>query len=329
MSITAAAWFIAGLGLLVVGAELVVRGASRLALSLGVRPLVLGLTVVAVGTSAPELAVGITASLQGSGALAVGNIAGTNAFNILFIMGLSALLRPLPLHLQILKLELPVTILAVALMTALAWDGILTRVDGGIMFALAVLYTMALIRLSRRETRAVKEEFAEVCSDDTAAAAKGSHLAVRLRSSLLLVAGLVCSVVGAHWLVDGAVSIARGLGISEAVIGLTIVAMGTSAPELVTTIIATLRNERDVAVGNLIGSSIYNILVILGLTCVVSPAGVPVERQLLLVDIPLMAAVMLACVPVFVTGRRVSRLEGGLFVATHVIYMGWLLVGRS
>lgn len=329
MSIAAAAWFIAGLGLLVAGAELVVRGASRLALSLGVPPLILGLTVVAVGTSAPELAVGITASNQGSGALAVGNIAGTNLFNILFIMGLSALLKPLPLHLQILRLELPVTILAAALMTALAWDGTLTRADGWVMLAAAAVYTTALIRLSRRESRAVKAEFVEVYSDDAASAAKGSALAVRVKSGLLLAGGLLLSVVGAGWLVDGAVSIARGLGISEATIGLTIVAAGTSAPEFVTTVIATWRNERDVAVGNLIGSSIYNILVILGLTCVATPAGVPVERQLLMVDIPLMAGVMLACVPVFVTGRCVSRLEGGLFVAVYVSYMAWLLASHS
>jgi cation:H+ antiporter len=138
--------FVAGLGLLVTGAELVVHGASRLAVSLGVTPLVLGITVVAVGTSAPELAVGITASLQGSGALAVGNIAGTNVFNILFILGLSALLQPLPLHLHILKLELPVIIASAALMTGLAWDGVLTRLDGGVLFGAAVLYTVTLIR---------------------------------------------------------------------------------------------------------------------------------------------------------------------------------------
>jgi cation:H+ antiporter len=158
--------FVGGLGLLVVGAELIVRGASRLAVSLGVKPLVLGITVVAVGTSTPELAVGITASLQGSGALAVGNIAGTNVFNILFILGLSALLQPLPLHLQILKLELPVIIASAALMTGLAWDGVVTSLDGGVLFGAAVLYTVALIRMSRGETQAVQEDFREMYGAD-------------------------------------------------------------------------------------------------------------------------------------------------------------------
>ena len=136
-------------------------------------------------------------------------------------------------------------------------------------------------------------------------------------------------LLGAHWLVEGAVSLARGLGVSEAMIGLTIVAVGTSSPELVTTIVATLRQERDVAVGNLIGSSIFNILVILGLTCLVAPAGVPVESQLLWVDIPLMGGVMLACVPVFITGKCVSRLEGGLFMAIYVSYMASLVLLRT
>lgn len=309
---------------LIVGAELVVRAATRLAVSVGVRPLVLGLTVVAVGTSTPELAVGITASLTGSGALAVGNIAGTNVFNILFILGLSALVRPLPLHLRVLKLELPMIIFAAALMSVLAWDGVLTRFDGGILLASAVIYSGVLIRMSRKEKRAVKEEYREMYGAD--GTTEQRLVRNRAMNVLLLAAGLGFSVLGADLLVNGAVDIARSLGISEAMIGLTIVAIGTSAPELATTVVATLKDERDVAVGNLIGSSIYNILVILGITCLVAPAGVPVERQLMFVDIPLMVGVALACVPVFVTGKRVSRGEGGLFVAIYLTYLFALIL---
>ncbi|MCC7250560.1 MAG: calcium/sodium antiporter [Hyphomicrobium sp.] len=319
--------FAAGLGLLVVAAEMVVRGASRLAASLGVEPLLLGLTVVAVGTSIPELAVGITASLQGSGALAVGNIAGTNVFNILFILGLIAVLKPLPLHLQVLKLELPTMVGAAVLMSVFAWDGAITQLDGGVLLVAAVLYTLALIVLSRRETPALKEEFSNVYGADDAGT--GAVAGQRAKYAAVLAAGLALSVLGANWLVSGAVDIARTLGLSEAVIGLTIVAVGTSAPELVTSIVATLRDERDVAVGNLLGSSIYNILVILGLTCLVTPGGVPVERQLTLVDIPLMAGVALLCVPVFMTGKRISRLEGGIGIALYLAYMLWLVLFRA
>lgn len=319
---------VAGLGLLLVAAEMVVRGASQLAASLGVGPLVLGLTVVAIGTSAPELAVGITAALQGSGSLAVGNIAGTNIFNILFILGLTALLRPLPLHLQVLKLELPTMVLAAALMTVFAWDGIITPFDGTVLLGVAVLYTVALIRMSRRETPAVTREFRDMYGTDGAGRAQ-TVARERIGYSAVLAVGLGLSVLGADWLVSGAVDIARKLAISEAVIGLTIVAIGTSAPELVTTIVATLRDERDVAVGNLLGSSIYNILVILGLTCIVAPDGIPVERQLMLVDIPLMTGVALICIPAFVTGKRISRLEGGIGVAVYTVYMVWLVLTRT
>jgi len=320
--------FAGGLALLVVAAEMVVRGASRLAASLGVEPLVLGLTVVAIGTSAPELAVGITASLQGAGSLAVGNIAGTNVFNILFILGLIALVRPLPLHLQVLKLELPTMVAAAMLMTVFAWDGDISQTDGAILVGAAVVYTIALIRMSRRETRAVKEEFTEAYGEG---ATGRTHSVARERAgyATILTIGLGLSVLGADWLVNGAVDIARTLDISEAVIGLTIVAIGTSAPEFVTAVVATLRDERDVAVGNLLGSSIYNILVILGITCLVTPGGIAVERQLMLVDIPLMSGVALLCIPVFVTGRQISRLEGGLGVAMYCAYMAWLVLYRS
>jgi cation:H+ antiporter len=210
----------------------------------------------------------------------------------------------------------------------LAWDGLLTRLDGGELCGSAVLYTVVLIRLSRGETPGVQEEFREMYGAD-AVMTRRTVVQTRLRDAVVLAAGVGLSVLGANWLVDGAVDIAREVDISEAMIGLTIVAMGTSAPELVTTIVATLKGERDVAVGNLLGSSIYNILVILGLTCMVSPGGVPVERQLMSVDIPLMTGVMLGAMPVFWTGRRVSRLEGGLGIAIYLAYLLSLVLFRA
>jgi len=331
MDISGLMLFLAGLAALIVGAEMVLRGGARFAALMGIRPLVIGLTVVSIGTSMPELAVGITAGLEGSGSIVVGNIAGTNMVNILFILGLSALFRPLMLHLQVIKLDLPMMILAAGMMAGLAGDGVLSAGDGVLLLAGAILYTILLLR--RHESAAVEEEFEDMCAGglevSCQAGPKRSASRARLKNALLLAVGMGISVIGAQWAVHGAVEMARSLQISEAIIGLTVVAIGTSSPELVTTAIATVRNERDVAVGNLLGSSIYNILVILGLTCIASPGGLAVERQLLMLDIPLMAGVALACVPVFWSGKRISRLEGGLGVAAYLIYLLWLILFRA
>ena len=331
MDISGLMLFLAGLAALIVGAEMVLRGGARFASLMGIRPLVIGLTVVSIGTSMPELAVGITASLEGSGSIAVGNIAGTNMVNILFILGLSALFRPLELHLQVIKLDLPVMILAAGLMAGLAWDGVLSAGDGIVLLAAAIFYTILLLR--QHESAAVEEEFEDMCGggvkESCEAGPKRDARRARLKNALLLAVGMGISVIGAQWAVHGAVDLARALQVSEAIIGLTVVAIGTSSPELVTMVIATVRNERDVAVGNLLGSSIYNILVILGLTCMATPGGLAVERQLLMLDIPLMAGVALACVPVFWSGKRISRLEGGLGVAAYLAYLLWLALFRA
>jgi cation:H+ antiporter len=321
--------FILGVAGLIMGAHLVVTGASRLALALGVRPLVLGLTVVSIGTSMPELAIGITASFQGSGALAAGNIIGANIFNLLFILGMSALLKPLPLHLQILKLELPVSVATLILLAFLAWDGALSPLDGGVLSLCAVIYTFLVIRMSQKETRAVKREFIETYGRKALSVKRGESTSRHLFCLLMLMVGFAFLAGGASCMVDGAVEMARRLGVSETLIGLTIVTFGTSSPELVTTLIATWKNERDIAVGNLIGSSIYNILVILGITSLVSPVAVPVARQLLEFDLLLLGGVMIACIPVFLTGHRISRLEGGLFAGTYLGYLAALALLRS
>ncbi len=327
MSLHPAFVLVGGLIVIVGGAEVLLKGATRIASMLGIKPILIGLTVVAVGTSAPELAVGIIAAREGKGDLAVGNIAGTNIFNILFILGLSAAIRPLPLHLQSIRFDVPVMIAAALGLIAMASDGVLSRLEGGILVVAAVGYTAALIRISRRESAAVRKEFAEEYGPaqlEGRAWLGGAGWAVAL-----LVVGIGLTVLGADLMVDGAVELAQPMGIADAVIGLTIVAIGTSAPELATTIVATIRNDRDVAVGNLVGSSISNILVVLGLTCLVAPGGLAVNTEVLRIDLPLAAAVAVVCWPVFRSGQTVSRFEGVAFVVAYLVYLASLLVLRS
>ncbi len=314
-----------GLVILIVGAEMIVRSGSAMAARLGISPLIIGLTFVAIGTSAPELGVGIEAAIQGQGSIAVGNIAGTNTVNILLILGLSAALRPLALHLQTLRLELPAIVAASVTLALVALDGQISRLEGFLLLALGGGFTWLVIRSAKRETPAVNREFATALGRRSL-----RNLSLRAAAeALLLGAGIAIIVMGANLLVDGAVALSRLWHVSDAFIGLTVVAIGTSAPELVTTIISTIRNNRDIAVGNLIGSSVYNILVVLGLTCVVPATPVAVDPDLIAVDIPVMIAVAMACVPVFYSGREVSRAEGILFVAAYLAYLAYLLVSRS
>lgn len=318
---TNALWFLAGLAVLIVGAEVMVRGGAELAARLGVGPIIIGLTVVSIGTSLPELAVGIVAAGEGSGALAVGNIAGTNIVNILLILGLSALLVPLSLQMRTIRFELPIMAAAAVLMWAMAIDGNMSRVDGAILVACAVAYTVAVIWSSRRESRQITEEFAGEYS-----APPRSRTALHV---VMTVGGIAVVVIGAEWLVDGAVGLARGFGVSDALIGLTVVAIGTSAPELVTTIVSTIRGERDIAIGNLIGSSIYNILFILGVTCLVPVNGLALPDSLVRVDIPIMVAVAALCIPIFLSGRRVTRHEGAFMVGAYLAYLVFVLTTQS
>lgn len=313
--------FLGGLVVIVLGAEVLVRGASRIAAMLGVRPIVIGLTIVAVGTSMPELAVGLAAVRSEQGPMAVANIAGTNIFNILLILGLSAAIRPLPLHLQSIRLDVPVMIAAAVALFVMAWDGVVSRVEGGLLVVASIAYFVAVVRAARLENEAVRAEFREEYGPATVTSPR--RFGPGLWNGGLLIVGIALTVLGADLLVAGAVDIARAFGISEVVIGLTIIAIGTSAPELATTIMSTIRDDRDVAVGNLIGSSITNILVILGLTCVLA-GGIDVSHDVLWIDLPLAAAVAIVCLPVFRSDRMVSRREGLFFVAAWLVYMGIL-----
>ncbi len=308
-----------GLAALLAGAEVLVRGGTGLAGWLGIRPMIIGLTVVSLGTSVPELAVGIDAAVSGSPGLAVGNIVGTNLVNILFILGLSALLVPVVLQRMTLRFDLPAMTAAALLMFLLALDGRLGPVDGLVLLGAGTTYTWLLLRLSRRDRDADTEP-----PDDPARSTPRP-----VRSALELLGGILVIVLGAELLVEGAVDAAQTLGISETVIGLTVVAIGTSAPELVTTVLSTVRGDRDIALGNLLGSSIYNIVFVLGLTVVIAPDGVPVPDEVLAADLVLMAVVALAAVPVFVSGARVTRAEGALFVGTYLGYLTWLVLART
>ncbi len=311
---------LAGLAVLTVGAELVVRYGARLARRVGVPPMLVGLTIVSLGTSLPELAIGIDAVRSHAGSLAVGNIAGTNVVNLLLILGLSAAIRPVFLGMQTLRLDVPAMALAGLLVFAFAADGTLTALEGAILAVAAVAYTLLLIRQTRREDAPVVAEFDDEYPVDR------SNLPVQL---VLLVAGLAVILVGADLLVRGAVAVARDFGISDAIVGLTIVAIGTSAPELATTLIATFRGDRDIAIGNLIGSSTYNLTFILGGALLFAPGPVPLDPKLIAVDLPVMVATALVCVVVFRTGRRVTRAEGILMVAAYLAYLAYLVIVRT
>ncbi len=322
-------YFVLGIVLLIIGASALVRGASRLALNLGVSPLVVGLTVVAFGTSAPEVAVSVGAALQGQPDIAVGNVVGSNIFNVLFILGVSALITPLLVNLQIIRQEVPIMIGVSILLLILGFDGKLGLTDSLLMMALMIAYTVFLVMQSRSVSVADQAEFSESMPD----ASPGSW-DDKLWAQLLLIAfGLALLVLGSNWLVDAAVSFARALGISDVVIGLTIVAAGTSMPEVATSIAAALKGERDIAVGNVVGSNTFNILGCLGLTGLVSAgsggAGLPMSASVMNFDIWVMLAVALACVPVALSGREIARWEGAVFVFYYAAYAVYLILNAQ
>jgi len=313
---------VVGLTALVGGAELLIRGGSRVASRLGISPIAVGLTFVSIGTSAPELAVGIDAGLQGNGGLVVGNIAGTNVVNVLLILGLSAAIRALPLDSVTLRLDLPMMASAAVILLLLAIDGVLSTADGIILLFVAVAYTALIVKNSKRESPRVQAEYAEEYTVPAGRLAATRDVAV-------LVTGTVVIVVGADWLVSGAVDLAVALDVSNALIGLTVVAIGTSAPELATTIVSTIRGDRDIAIGNLIGSSVYNIGLILGTTAVVVPGRFDLSAPLTYVDIPIMTGVALLCVPMFVVGAKITRTEGVACVAAYGVYLAYLVFLRT
>jgi cation:H+ antiporter len=300
--------------LLLLGAEGLVRGSIRLAHRLGVSSLIVGLTVVALGTSFPELFVSVIAAARGEPGVALGNVVGSNIFNIAVILALAALIRPVQIELRLLRLEIPFVLLITLLTTALALDGAIGRVDGGLLLAGFAAYMFSLRRTVRLE--GARKATAR---PGTAAAAAGGTLWAPV---LMAAVGLVVLLYGAHWLVDSATRIALNLGVSERVIGLTLVSGGTSLPELAATLVATARRESDLAVGNLLGSNIFNMLGILGASALTRPLGP--SGPFLRLDLPAAILVALLLLPLARTGWRLSRWEGGLLFALYGVYL-WLV----
>jgi cation:H+ antiporter len=311
-----------GLLALAAGAELMVRGASRLATAAGISPLVIGLTVVAWGTSTPELVVSTVAALEGRDEIAVANVVGSNSFNVLFILGACALVLPLRVAQQLVRLDVPIMVGCALLLWLLGADGRVSRPECGLLLLLLAAYTTFVLKLARRESAEVRAEY-------TLAFERATPRRRWWMDGLLVLLGLGLLVLGGDWLVEGAVRVSRAAGLSETIVGLTIVAAGTSLPEVATSLLASLRGQRDIAVGNVVGSNVYNVLAILGFSGALAPEGLTVAPAVLNVDLPVMLAASFACLPIFLTGQRIDRWEGGLFLAFYFAYTAWLVLAAS
>ncbi|MDR8392600.1 calcium/sodium antiporter [Aliifodinibius sp. S!AR15-10] len=316
--------FVSGLALLIIGAEALVRGATKIASGLGISPLIIGLTIVAFGTSSPELAVSIKAGVSGQADIAVGNVVGSNIFNVLFILGLSALIVPLYVSQQLIKLDVPLMI-GLSLVTLLiALDQHISRIDGLLLVTGLIVYILVLVYMGIRNVNDTDKPDKNTITENNSTRIGNWPLNV-----ILVVGGLTLLVIGSRWFVNSAVTIANYFGISEVIIGLTIVAAGTSMPEVVTSIVAAIRNERDIAVGNVVGSNIFNIMGVLGISSIVAPAGIDVTEAIIGFDIPIMTAVAVACLPIFFSGGKISRWEGGLFLGYYVAYTLYLVLDAT
>ncbi|HVM27531.1 MAG TPA: calcium/sodium antiporter [Mycobacteriales bacterium] len=313
---------VAGLVALVGGGELLVRGGSGLARSFGLSPLVVGLTVVAFATSAPEFAVTLDATLSGNPGIAVGNVVGSNVANVLLVLGVSALVLPVAVRSSLVRLDVPVVIVLSVLLLLLSLDGQVSRGDGALLVALLLAYVGWSVLAGRRETAAL-------ASSQEGSSNQSEHQRRPVRDGALVLVGVGLLVLGARWLVSAATTIAAAAGVSDLVIGLTVVAIGTSLPELATSVIAALRGEREMAIGNVLGSNVFNIGAVLGLAAVVAPGGVPVEPSAVRFDMPVMVAVAVALLPVVFTGLTIARWEGALFLGYYVVYVGYLLLAAA
>jgi cation:H+ antiporter len=320
--VIAALLFSAGLLLLVAGGEVLVRGATLLARLAGLTPAVIGLTVVAMGTSLPEMAVGVLAALRGEPDIAVANVIGSNIFNITAALGLTALVCVLPVHGSAVRLEWPVMFGASALAALVMRDLHIDRGEAAFLLVCLVLFTAYSLHIARREVTAAEEaEFADSQADRSL----GSGRRGALLAAGAVLTGVVLLVVGGKLLVDGAVSLARVLGMTERMIGLTVVAVGTGMPEVATSVVAAARRQTDVAVANMIGSNVFNLLGILGVTAMVQP--IRFAASLAGADVWWMLGTALLLLPVLHLGRRISRLEGALLIGVYAAYLTTLVVG--
>lgn len=321
MEFVTLALFLVGVVILVLGAELLVRGASRLATANGISPLVVGMTVVAYGTSSPELAIGVGSALAGQTAVALGNVVGSNIANILLVIGISALLAPMAVSKRLVRTDIPVMIGVTLALVILALDHNVGRVEGLVLLLAAVVFTVWSIRQGRKERRTGGE--------DRSATAADSGTKWHVTQGAFVVVGLAMLIAGSQLVVDGAVWLAQVLGASEVIIGLTVIAVGTSLPEVVTSIIASIRGRIDLALGNIIGSNILNILAVLGASAAVSPEGVNVAAAVLNFDFAVMTVVAIVCVPIFFTDHFVARWEGGLLLGYYIAYLVYLVLNAT
>ncbi len=306
---------VVGLGLLVLAGNLVVESSSRLGRRFGLSPTVVGLTIVAAGTSAPELAVTVEAVRRGDTDLAIGNVVGSNIANVLLVLGISAAIGAIVVASRVVRADIPIMIGSSLLLVMLVLDGELGRIDGVIMAVALVAFVIFTLRASTDSPTP---------SPDTASSAGPRHHPAR--SVAELIGGIVLLAVAARLVVGGAEEIAVSLGVPQLIVGLTIVALGTSAPEIVTSVVAARRGHRDIAVGNAVGSNIANILLVLGVAGVIARDPIPVSNQVLTLDLPIMVAVAVACLPMFAWNFRLDRWEGGLFMAYYAAYLTFLVL---
>lgn len=299
--------------LLFMGGEALVQGAASLAQRAGLTALMIGLTVVAFGTSSPELVVSVKASLSAQGDIAVGNIVGSNIFNVAVILGITAVICPIAVKSQIIKLDAPIMIGVSVAFPLLIYGGVVDRLEGALLVAGIVVYTIMNFIIAKR---AVNESAAAEFEEEV------PRMTPNVFVDLLLIGtGLTVLILGSRLLVDNSVELARIWGVSEAVIGITIVAAGTSMPELVTCVVAALRRHPDIAIGNVIGSNIFNILAVLGISSCVHPI---ISRDISVVDQTVMIGVAILLLPLMLTDMRLRRLEGMVLVAVYVAYLAWL-----
>ncbi len=312
--------FMLGFALLILGAEMMVRCATRIAVAAGVPPLVIGLTVVAYGTSAPEAAVSIRAVFADPPRpeISVGNVVGSNIANILLVLGISASIAPLVVDRSVIRRGLPLMLAVTALVFVMASDGVLAPWEGALLVIGSVWYTVHAIYKGRREGLS-DQDILDAAARPPLRWSPFWQITIDM---VLIAAGLALMTLGADWLVQGATVAARALGVSELVIGLSIVAIGTSLPEVATTVMAMVRGRRDIAVGNVVGSNLFNLLLVLGSCAAVSRRGVTVAPAALQFDFPIMLAVAILCWPVCYSGGRISRWEGAAFLVLFAAYLG-------
>ncbi|MCB9412077.1 MAG: calcium/sodium antiporter [Actinobacteria bacterium] len=344
MTLAAITALLAGLVLLVAGGELLVRGAGSIAAAAGLSPLVVGLTVVSFATSAPELAVTLQAVSAGSPGLAIGNVVGSNIANILLVLGTAAVIAPLSVKSPVVKRDVPVMVGMSLLTTVLAFNGVIARWQGAVLVAVLIAYVTWTVKVARAESVAEQQHEASDADPEEAAGPSAQWTPDPLlaevaepirknppivRSGGLVIVGVALLVGGATLLVNGATSVARSFGLSDLVIGLTIVAVGTSLPELATSVIAAVRGQRDLAVGNAVGSNIFNLGVVLGFSAMLSEGGIAIPQGASNFDFVLMTGVALLLLPVVYTGMAVARWEGAMFLLYYAAYTAYLLLASS